>query len=373
MDLRYGNADENVRKRSIQDVILHERQRFENQSEKTEKTEKTAEDVKNAKRRRKPLPERGTFHADFGAGMEAAHLCPSRAGELAVVSSVNRLAAEGIRAKSISALLLLPAGTQEKVLRELVSQICRRAFTEGIEIGHIDAQVTDAVTRPIVISNAEGKRFCHPIPDPQVFEEKDIILAGPVGLEGTYILVCEQFKALQKRFPMSILARMRNVGEELCILKTAETAAEITLKTAAETASNTDAETEAAGSAELLAMVSLGEGGFFAGLWELSRKTGCGLDVDLQTLPLLQETIEITDYLGINPYAMRSAGSLLIAVSSADTDRLIQCLEQEGCIAVKIGKLTGNKDKIIRNGEDVRFLDRPQTDTLALWYRDNNR
>ena len=297
MDLRYGSADENVRKRSIQDIILHERQRFENRSERAGKIQTSKQII---------------CDSGFGFGTETALICPSRAGELAVINAVNRLAAEGIRTTLFSPVVLLPPGTQEDVLRDLIGQICRRAFAEGIEIGRVQADVTDAVTRPLVIGTAAGESFFERLPDhiPAAgdLKEGDIIAVGPVGLEGTCILVCEQFKALR-------------------------------------------------------------ESGFFAGLWELSGKTGCGLEADLQTVPILQETIEITDYFGINPYAMRSAGSLLIA--ARDGDRLIQRFAEKGRAAVRIGKLTSGKDKIIRNGEDVRYLDRPQTDALVQWYRES--
>jgi hydrogenase maturation factor len=323
MDLRYGSADENVRKRSIRDVILHEGHKFEK--------------VQNG------------FPSDTGFYLEAepSLLCPSRAGELAVISAVNRLAAGGIRAGIFTPVILLPPGTQEDVLRELMRQICRTAFAHKIRIGEVKAEVTDAVTRPIVIGTAAGDRFCELCPAGYpAAGESDIILAGPVGMEGTYILVCEQFQALRERFSMSILARMKGLNEKLSVLPIAERAAE---------------KSEKAGTVPV--MVSLGEGGFFAGLWELSKKTGCGLDIDLQSVPLLQETIEITDFFGINPYSMRSAGSLLIA--AADGKKIQRRLEEEGRIAVRIGKLTAGKEKIIRNGEDVRYLDRPQTDTLA--------
>lgn len=331
MDLRYGSADENVRKRSIRDIILHEQQRFEKRSEKKGKT---------------LVPEERDLCTGYGFAAEAALLSPSRAGELAVISAVNRLAADGIRAGIFSPLILLPPGTQEEVLRDLMGQICRAAFADTIGIGEVRAEVTDAVTRPVVIGTAAGERFCESVFPSSDFQGREIVVTGPVGLEGTYILVCEQFKALRERFPMSILTRMRNVSGELRVLKAAEEAV------------------QAQRSCGMPVMVSLGEGGFFAGLWELSKKTGCGLEADLQAVPILQETIEITDYFGMNPYAMRSGGSLLIAAE--DADQVIRHLEEMGHLAVKIGKLTGKKDKIIRNGEDVRFLDRPQTDSLSL-------
>ncbi len=372
MDLRYGSADENVRKRSIQDIILHERQRFEKET------------LKNTE-----VPECGFKsgrESDFESfETEPFLLCPPRAGELAVISAVNRLASRGIRARVFSPVILLPSGTQEDALRELMAQICRAAFADGIETGEVSVRVTDAVTRPIVIGTVSGEKFIqdrwespadrsasdysandrsvnncpasnHSANNRSASDHSandrsscDIVLAGPVGMEGTYILVSEQFELLQKRFPMSILMRMKGLGRELSVLRAAE----------------------AAMSSSVSAMVSPGEGGFFAGLWELSRKTGCGLDIDLQAVPLLQETVEITDFFGINPYAMRSAGCLLIA--SGNAEKTILCLQEQGRTAVRIGKLTGNKEKIIRNGEEIRYLDRPQTDALTQWYKDQEK
>lgn len=112
-------------------------------------------------------------------------------------------------------------------------------------------------------------------------------------------------------------------------------------------------------------MVSLSGGGVFAGLWELSKRTGCGMTIDLPLVPILQETIEITNYLEINPYLMRSAGCLLIA--APDGKSMAEALQAADIPAVCIGTLQDSNDKIIRNGEELRSLDRPQTDALDLY------
>jgi hydrogenase maturation factor len=161
---------------------------------------------------------------------------------------------------------------------------------------------------------------------------------------------------------MSILTRMTGPGINLSVLEAA--------KAAVGAESEPDEEGESSMRA-VPAMVSLGEGGFFTGLWELSKMTGCGLEADLQAVPILQETIEITDYFGINPYVMRSAGSLLIAARNGE--KTLQYLRKEGFMAARIGKLRAGRDKIIHNGEDVRYLDRPQTDSLTGWYRNKER
>ena len=168
--------------------------------------------------------------------------------------------------------------------------------------------------------------------------------AGWIGMEGTLILTADCRERLRKRFPASLLARTDISPEELSVLKAAEIAA-----------------AEGAGH-----MVNLSDGGFMAGLWELSKKAERGLDIDLKKVPLLQETIEITEFAGVNPYLMKSEGCLLI--TARDGDRMAERLMEEGIFASKIGFLNDTKDKIIRNGDEIRHLDRPQTDSLAMYF-----
>ena len=335
MELRYGVIDENVRKRSVEDIILHERQ-----------------------------TPAGIPYCRGETGWE---------GLLAVTRAVNRLAAGQCRAGSFSPFLLLPPGTQEETLRDLYRQICRAAFASGLEVTGGYVEVTDAVNRPVVTGEMTGKTSFsqgHPAADPDGW---DIIAAGEAGLEGTFLLVSLFPEELQKRFPMSILVRMEQVCHRLCILPAARIIAGVSPdgeQPACQTASAGPGDHEkavrTAGEQPAAYMVSLSAGGIFAGLWELASKTGCGLDVDLPAIPLLQETIEITDHFGINPYMMRSEGCLLAAVP--DGERVVRDLRRADITASRIGVLRKNtKDKIIRSGEEIRSLDRPRTDTLDLY------
>lgn len=387
MELRYGTADENVRKRSIRDVILHERQKA------------------GQRERKKSKGNSGGTFRERAIQSTPFLFCPSRAGELAVVNVVNRLAEEGVRAGIFSPVILLPPGTQESILRGLMHQICRTAFELGIEIGDVHAEVTGSVLQPVIVGTAEGDRFCSlnfqnkyfqnrnlqnkkaQMTDP---EELDIVAAGPVGLEGTCILAAECTEILREKFPLTILKRMDLPAKELCVLETVESMSpeyerdDILPDCQTDNMSpeyerknifpDYEADEDKRGSENRsvpipAAMVSLGDGGFFTGLWQLSQKTGCGLEVDLQAVPVLQETIEITNELEINPYAMRSAGSLLIA--ARDGERLAEYLLHKGAVSARIGKLTGSRDRILRNGEEIRYLDRPQTDALAQWFLEN--
>ena len=104
-------------------------------------------------------------------------------------------------------------------------------------------------------------------------------------------------------------------------------------------------------------------GGIFASLWEIAERAGCGLDIDLKKIPIRQETIEITNYLGVNPYQLISGGALLFI--APDGERAVKKLEEAGINAAVIGITTTGNDRIIRNDDEIRYLDKPQADEIV--------
>ena len=77
-------------------------------------------------------------------------------GELAVYAAVNALSAEIILPESFRPVILLPEGTQEERLREIMDQICRVCKAENLVIEGGHTEVTAAVTRPVVIGTCSG-------------------------------------------------------------------------------------------------------------------------------------------------------------------------------------------------------------------------
>ena len=266
-------------------------------------------------------------------------------GELAVYAAVNALCAERILPQSFRPVILLPPGSGEERLREIMDQICRVCVAEGLVIEGGHTEVTPAVNRPVVIGSCTGVPMeC--MSDKNASEDAEIS-SGPMeivmtkwaGMEGSCILA-EEREELRKVFPETILMRMRMLRDYLSVQKEAQICAEE--------------------GAECL--VDLSEGGIHAALWRLSVKCRCGFRVDTAAIPMLQETIEFANYYDIDPYKMRSAGSLLAVTK--DAEALIGRLEGSGIPAVRIGELTEDHDKILKNDDEVRYLDLPQTDEL---------
>jgi len=110
------------------------------------------------------------------------------------------------------------------------------------------------------------------------------------------------------------------------------------------------------------AMHDASEGGIFAALWEMAEGAGVGLTIDLKKLPIRQETVEVCEYLGVNPYELKSGGCLVM--TTEDGVGLVNTLETEGIPAVIVGKITDSNDRIIRNEDEVRYMDRPKQDEI---------
>ena len=51
-----------------------------------------------------------------------------------------------------------------------------------------------------------------------------------------------------------------------------------------------------------------------------------------------------------------------------DGEGMAEALGEAGVQATVIGRLTDNNDKIIRNGEEVRYIDRPAPDEIMKIY-----
>ena len=99
------------------------------------------------------------------------------------------------------------------------------------------------------------------------------------------------------------------------------------------------------------------EGGILAGLWILSQASHTGLGVDLRLIPIKQETIELCEILGLNPYTLPSEGVWLLAVENGF--ELAQTLKKEGLRCTRIGTAQKGKKKLLYNGDEIRYLERP--------------
>lgn len=262
-------------------------------------------------------------------------------GYLAVQVTLNDLASAGAEPIGVLLTVLLPAEITEPEIRQMVQQAeeaCSRANVQIIG-GH--TEITTAVTRPVITATGVGKaKKGGLISTSGAKAGMDIVITKWIGLEGTSILAKEKKRELLSRFPESFILKAQEFDQMLSVVP----------------------EAAAAVRSGVGAMHDVTEGGIFGALWEMAESSGVGLEIELKKIPVKQETIEICEFFGINPYELISSGSMLMA--AADGNRLVMDLKRAGIVACVIGKATGGNDRVICNEEERRFLEPPKTDEL---------
>ena len=66
----------------------------------------------------------------------------------------------------------------------------------------------------------------------------------------------------------------------------------------------------------------------------------------------------------INPYLLEGSGSLLIV--SPDGYKIEESLNANGIYGEVIGKITDNKNRVVINGDETRYLEPPRGDEIYL-------
>lgn len=255
--------------------------------------------------------------------------------------TANDLAASGAEPVGVLLTALLPEDICEEQIREIMrdaESACRELNMEILG-GH--TEITRAVAQPLLSVTGVGKVSREGLRAvPCVRPGQDIVVTKWIGLEATAILAKEREAQLLARFSPDFVRTAQSFGRYISVVADARTAKAFGVS----------------------AMHDITEGGIFGALWEMAEGSGVGLEADLKAIPIRQETVEVCEYFGLNPYQIMSSGSMLIAAE--DGPGLVRALEENHIRGTVIGRATAGPGRILKNGEDVRYLDRPQPDEL---------
>lgn len=166
----------------------------------------------------------------------------------------------------------------------------------------------------------------------------NILLAGYIALEATHKLIQKEKPALSCRFSNRFLSLCDEMTSDLYLSR--DSIMKV-VKDSTVPLSESD-------------IIEISDMGIYGALWEFSESNDCGLLVTLDKISVRQETIEIFEYLDINPYTYPSKGAFLIRSEKAY--ELRDVLEDSGIKASVIGKETGARDRIIINQDEKRYL-----------------
>ena len=160
-------------------------------------------------------------------------------------------------------------------------------------------------------------------------EELDIVAAGYAGEAGAACIAREKFNEMLRRF-------RKDYAEHLC-------------------------EESDMPEPEPCCFVPAGEGGILAALYRAAKERKCGLRIALRMIPVRQDTIELCELYGLNPYRLFSRCAVYFC---GNGERLAEQLREKGIPAARIGRLTGGLDKVITDKTETEYLNRPEPDEL---------
>lgn len=265
-----------------------------------------------------------------------------------LLTEINEAAARGARAGAVEVQIRIPAEMDKSRIHSIRNHIKKaeeRLEAEGFLLEQLS--VTGEKCAAIRVPETVITVAAEDVRKKQLTEELltaragwDIVYAGWAGLEGMLRIIGEKEAELRTRFTPAFISQMKAYDHEVCGLP----------------------KIAAADAMGVSVIRQVSRGGILASLWDLAKETEMGLWVDLKKIAVRQETIEVCEHFRLNPYQLASGGSFLMLTENGEA--VADALKHRQIEAAVIGQLTDSNDKVIRNGEDVRYIDRPAPDEL---------
>lgn len=261
-------------------------------------------------------------------------------GQYAVLVNANDIATAGARPRWMLTTLLFPPGTTPSAVLAVMQELQQVSRRWGITLCGGHTEISDAVTRPVVVGVMAGTVTRAGLVDKADMRPGDrVYLTKAVSVEGTSIIARELGPRLEKLgVSPAEIRRCRGFLKDISILAEAAMAARCP---------------------GVSAMHDVTEGGLSTALLELSWAGGHRIRVDLGRIPVFDETRRLCRLLGIDPLGLIGSGSLLICCRPADADRLAADVRAAGIRITAIGEVTAG-DSGIRAFKDGKAAHWPR-------------
>jgi hydrogenase expression/formation protein HypE len=258
----------------------------------------------------------------------------TRIGWYVVHVNANDVACMGARPTWFLATLLLPEGATEALVSEILHDIQEACDEVGASLVGGHTEITPDLARPMVAGTMLG--VTHGWVSAEGAEPGDaLLLTKGIAVEGTAILATDAKDRLAGIVPAEALERARSYLREPGISVVADAFA-------------------ALGSGKVHALHDPTEGGLSTGIHELCQAGGTGAVVELESIPILRETLLITQALELDPLGLLASGALLIAAPESEVEPILAALEEEGIPGTRIGRCTEQSEGVVAMDRDGR-------------------
>ena len=252
------------------------------------------------------------------------------AAKLLLQVNANDLATRGVRPRYLQAIAMLPPGTLASEVEGLFGELDRCARRMGIAITGGHTEVTDAVSRPVLVGTMFGLSRNRRLLSSGGAKPGDaLVMTESAGIEGTIILARsrgrEIAKALGERSRREALGLAESPGTSVV------QAGLIAAKAGAH------------------AMHDPTEGGVGAAIHEMAVASRLRIEVDLDRIAIRSVTADVCGMFGIEPLGLISSGALLIAIAPGRVGQLLAAMRRVKIDAAVIGSFAkGGGVKAVR-------------------------
>lgn len=269
----------------------------------------------------------------------------SEIGRLAIHISCNDIASNGVQPIGITIAVMLPPGTTEEEVNEMMCQAGRASEELQVEIIGGHTEITDAVKQPVIVSTAIGrapKGGSQNVKDMRVGDH--IMLTKSAGLEGSGVIANDFGGELSKVLTKEELTVARSMLEEVSVVK----------------------EGVAAGCVGTHGMHDVTEGGILGAVWEMCDIADLGVELWEDKISVRPVTAKICEYFGINVLRLISSGAMVIAVPAGKKSEMADAMEEVGISAAYIGVVKEKSYglKLVKSNGSFEIIDPPYSDEL---------
>ncbi|MBP8990073.1 MAG: AIR synthase family protein [Clostridia bacterium] len=262
-------------------------------------------------------------------------------GYLAVHVSCNDIAACGIRPSVLVMVLIAPPDCEADDLSRIVDQASEAAQQLNVSIVGGHTEISEAVTRFVMITTAVGLSYGDQIIDAGGGRPGDtILMTKTAGLEGTAILAVDFKDRLQPDLSEAELEKAAAMIRQISVVE----------------------EGTIGGRLNVHAMHDATEGGVLGACWEMAEACQLGCVIEAFKIPVDPLTRKICQVFGLDPLRLISSGSLIIATDQPEP--LIVELTKKGILCTAIGCLTSDRKRLLKHNDTIIELSEPGTDEL---------
>ena len=276
-----------------------------------------------------------------------------RIGWYAVQVNANDVACTGGTPKWFLATLLVPERFSSDQAEELFNQVVEACRSLDITLVGGHSEVTYGIDRPLIMGTMLGEVDRDRLIATGGAQEGDsIVVTKGVAIEGTALLARERSQDLQNAgVPQDI------VEKSVALLDNPGISVTVDARVACDTV-------------QVHSLHDVTEGGLFTGLREVASASGLGLAVEEDSVPLLPETVQVCQALGLDPMGLLASGALLITLPNPAVPALLAALEKAGVDAWEIGQMMAAEEGLVlfdRQGGEVE-LPAFSRDELARYF-----